>query len=43
MVLEGVEEIGGVEGAWSVAPFIHDFICFLPSAWCSVLAVAFAL
>lgn len=43
VMLDGVGGIGGVEGAWSAAPFIHDFICFLPSAWCSVLAVAFAL
>jgi hypothetical protein len=42
VVLDGVGGTGGVKGAWSVAPLIHDFICLLPSAWLNVLAVAFA-
>lgn len=41
--LDGVEGLNGVKGAWSEAPFIHAFMCFLPSAWFKVLAVALAL
>lgn len=43
VMLDGVGGIDGVEAGWSEAPFIHDLMCFLPSAWFKVLAVALAL
>lgn len=42
VMLDGVRGNGGMSGAWLVAPFIHDLMCFLPSARFNVLAVAFA-